>query len=133
MTQELFGQPGTAKLGRLAAALRAVHKSLIESVRREYERAHGPVTSPYALLSLVANEPAFAWLGPMTRLIVELEDALGPRAGPVGKDDLARARRRVEDLLGAAGTDFAIRYQARVLDDPAVAAEHGCLRALLRD
>ncbi|HXX92516.1 MAG TPA: hypothetical protein VEN81_02720 [Planctomycetota bacterium] len=131
MPQELFGQSPSAALERLAEELRRVHKSLIDSVRRDYERSHGPVESPFALFSLVAHDPAFAWLGPMTRQIVEVEDLLGRKSAPVGSDDLGRARRAVRELLETPGAPFADRYRERVRTDPAVAAQHGCLRAQL--
>jgi hypothetical protein len=131
MTQELFGGSWAAKLEELAGALRSVHKSLIESTRRDYEKVHGRISSPYTLFSLVAHDPAFAWLQPMTRLIVELEDVQGRRSSPVAGDDLSRARRAVGELIGSGPADFTAAYQARVQVDPDVAVEHGRLHALL--
>ena len=129
MAQELFGDSSRSTLDRLAGALRAVHKALIDSTRRDYERVHGRIESPYALFTLVANDPAFAWLRPMTRLIVELEDRLDPKAPPVAKEDVDRARRSVSGLIGTG--DFSTGYHQRVQKDPDVAVEHGRLHALL--
>ena len=69
---DLFGNSAKTKLDRLAAAMRTLHKALIDETQREYERAHGKVTTPYQLFALVTSDPAFAWLQPMTRLIVGL-------------------------------------------------------------
>lgn len=132
MAQELFSGSSRSTLEQLAEALRAVHKALIDSTRREYERVHGRIDSPYTLFTLVANDPAFAWLQPMTRLIVEIEDLLGPKAPPVGKEILERARRDVSALIGTGGPGFSADFQARVQKDPDVAVEHGRLHALLR-
>jgi hypothetical protein len=132
MTQELFGGSWAAKLGELADALRAVHKSLIESTRRDYEKTHGRISSPYTLFSLVAHDPAFSWLQPMTRLIVELEEVPLRKSPPVAGDDLRRARHAVGELIGSEGADFTAAYLARVQADPDVAVEHGRLHALLR-
>ncbi len=124
MAQDLFAGPWRARLERLIAALRTVHKSLIDSTQRDYEKQHGRVESPYALFRLAAGDPAFAWLRPMTQLIVELEES------PGRKQDLEDARRKVRELLAAG--DFATAYRGRVQSDPAVAAEHGRLQAGLK-
>ncbi len=129
MAQELFGGTWRSKLDALGAALRSVHKALIDSTRRDYEKAHGPIANPYALFALVANDPAFAWLQPMTRAIVEIEDVLSRKAPPIGQPDHVRAQEGVRDLLEGAG--FGAAYRARLLDDPRVAAEHGGLRPLI--
>ena len=118
MPQDLFGSPPNS-LGRLVEALRAVHKSLIDSTRRDYEKRHGRIENPYALWRLVAQDPAFAWLRPMTQLIVELEES----------SDLDPARGKVRELLSDG--EFAAAYQARVQSDPEVAVEHGRLQSAL--
>jgi len=133
MTQELFGGSWKSKLDGLAAALRAVHKSLIDATRRDYEKLHGRIANPYALFTLVAQDTAFAWLQPMTRRIVEIEDLLGRKTPPVVGEDFLSAQRSVRDLIGAESADFALAYRARIQGDPAVAVEHGRLHALLRD
>ena len=124
MAQDLFAGPWKSRLQQLVAALRTVHKSLIDSTQRDYERVHGRVENPYALFRLVAGDPAFAWLRPMTQLIVALEES------PGRKQDLEDARGKIRELVSAG--DFATAYHARVQSDPAVAAEHGRLQAELR-
>ena len=131
MGQELFGESWRSRLDRLTAAVRSVHKSLIDSTRRDYERIHGRIQGPYALFSLVAQDPAFAWLQPMTRLIVELEEVLGRRDPPVGGADLDQARQRIRNLLENEREAFAPAYRERIQRDPAVAPEHGVLRPLI--
>jgi hypothetical protein len=133
MAQELFGSSWTAKLGRLVETLRSVHKSLIDATQRDYEKVHGRIANPYALFTLVAQDPAFAWLQPMTRLIVDLEDLAGRKSAPVGSDDFLGARHEVQELIGSDKAGFAGAYRARVQGDPAVAVEHGRLHGLLRD
>ena len=129
MAQELFGSSWRSKLDALAGALRSVHKALIDSTRRDYEKAHGPIANPYALFALVANDPAFAWLQPMTRAIVEIEDVLGRKTPSIEQPDHARAQESVRDLLE--GDGFGTAYRARLLDDPRVAALHGALRPFI--
>lgn len=70
----------------LHARLLELHKTLLDAVRADYEREHGPVPGPGALLQLVTQDAAFAWLRPLSMLLVELDDpevlaaAGGPRA-----------------------------------------------------
>ncbi|HEV3028758.1 MAG TPA: hypothetical protein VG457_14360, partial [Planctomycetota bacterium] len=92
MGQDLFGHSARSKLGRIAAAARTLHKALIDATQRDYEKVHGRITSPYTLFSLVAGDPAFAWLQPMTRAIVEVEDLAG-RKDPVPAEDEVKKTR----------------------------------------
>jgi len=131
MGQDLFADSWRSRLDRLTAGVRTLHKALIDSTQRDYEKIHGRIASPYALFALVAHDPAFAWLQPMTRLIVELEDRLGMSGPPVGSGDLDRAGRSVRDLLEKEGGGFAAAYRERIQRDPRVAAEHGVLQPLI--
>lgn len=106
MSQDLFAGPWKSRLEELVAALRIVHKALIDSTQRDYERIHGRVENPHALFRLAAKDPAFAWLRPMTQLIVELEESSGR------KKDLEDARRKIRELLSDG--EFSPGYHARV-------------------
>lgn len=65
-----------ASLQNAHKQLLELHRTLIAATRKDYEREHGPVENPYTLLSLVSNDPAFAWLRPLTTLLVEIDDLL---------------------------------------------------------
>ena len=133
MGQDLFGNSARSKLERVAAATRALHKALIDATQREFEKTHGRITNPYALFTLVANDPAFAWLQPMTRLIVEIEDVVGRPLPPPAKSDLVELRKKVEQLLVTAGEPFSTRYLALVQSSPEIAVEHGRFQAVMKD
>jgi len=132
MGQELFGTSARAKLDRLGAAARTLHKALIDATQREFEKTHGRITNPYALFTIVANDPAFAWLQPMTRAIVEVEDVAGRKEPAPVEADLKEARAKLERLLKTAGEPFADHYQALVQGSPDVAVEDGRFHAALR-
>jgi len=129
---ELFGNSAKAKLDRLAAAMRTLHKALIDQTQREYERAHGKITSPYTLFALVTNDPAFAWLQPMTRLIVEMEDLVGRKEQPPTEAEVAEMRKRADALLVTEGQDFSTRYLGLVQSSPEIAVENGRFHATLK-
>ncbi len=132
MGQDLFSNSARSKLERIASAARTLHKALIDVTQREYEKTHGRVTNPYALFSLVANDPAFAWLQPMTRAIVEVEDLAGRVMPTPGEADVKEARTKLQQLLGSAGQPFADRYHALIQGSPDVAVEDGRFHAALR-
>lgn len=132
MGQDLFANSARSRLDRIAAAARTLHKALIDATQRDYEKAHGRVTNPYALFSLVANDPAFAWLQPMTRAVVEVEDLAGRVMPTPGEADVREARTKLERLLGTAGQPFADRYHALIQGSPDVAVEDGRFHAALR-
>ena len=129
---DLFGNSSKAKLDRMAAAMRTLHKALIDQTQREYERAHGKVTSPYTLFSLVTSDPAFAWLQPMTRLIVEMEDLVGRKENPPTEAEIAEMRKRIDGLLVTQGQPFSDKYLGLVQSSPEIAVENGKLHSTLR-
>ncbi|HKU39425.1 MAG TPA: hypothetical protein VJR89_14805 [Polyangiales bacterium] len=101
-----------------------LHKVLIDTVRLEHEREYGRIGSPAELLQLVAFDPRFAWLRPLSRQIVALDDQLsGEWLDP------AFARVQVEDTLSDEG--FEEPYLDCLQSAPnAVLAHAALLRAL---
>jgi len=132
MGQDLFETSARSKLERIAAAARTLHKALIDATQREFEKTHGRITNPYALFTLVANDPAFAWLQPMTRAIVVIEDILGRMVPPPSESEVKETRKKLEELLKTAGQPFADRYLALIQTTPDIAVEDGRFHAALR-
>jgi hypothetical protein len=112
-----------ARENALHARLLALHKMLLDLVRAEYEVEHGPVGGPGALLQLVTQNPVFAWLRPLSMLLVEMDD---PEA-------IARAgsARRLVEAVFSPGNVFADRYHAVVATTPAVTRAHAETMGLL--
>jgi hypothetical protein len=133
MGQDLFKHSARAKLDRMAAAMRVLHKALIDVTQHEYERTHGKVKNPYALFALVAHDPAFAWLQPMTKLIVEIEDVIGRPLPPPAKSDVLETRKKIDQLLVTVGEAFSTHYLSLVQSSPDIAAEHGRLHGVLNE
>ena len=117
---------------QLAAALRELHRTLLERARRDYEREHAVQLTPGELLRLLTTDAAFAWLRSLSELMVEI-DLVG-EADAVHQDEIAPAiRGAVEDVLSSAvhagkASPFAQRYWAYVHDDPHVAMAHAGVR-----
>jgi hypothetical protein len=90
------------------AALLALHHALVEEERREHEKTLGRLSGGEFLQALI-SDPVFAWLRPLTTLIVRLDEA--PDA-----DVLAAAR-----ALFSADSEFRRRSTALVQRSPDVA------------
>jgi|SRR5579863_2499943 len=133
MGQELFRSSVRVHLDRMAQAMRVLHKALIDLTQHDYERTHGRVESPYALLALVSRHPSFAWLQPMTRLIVDIEDLAARPLPPPVKPDVEETRKRIDRLLISSGEAFSTKYLALLQSSPEIAAEHGRLQGVLND
>jgi hypothetical protein len=80
-----------------------LHKRLIDAARAQYEAQHGVVVRPGEMLRLVAFDPEFAWLRPLTRLILEIDEQL--ESGEAITDaDAMRVRAAVEEIFGRSGS-----------------------------
>ena len=109
----------------LRDAMLALHKTLVDSERVEYERTMGPILSANEFLRLLANDPWFTWLSPLTRLIVKMDEALD------GEGPLTEQRARVMITSAFAllvadenGHGFEKQYFEALQRDPDVVMAH---------
>lgn len=100
-----------------------LHRALVDSERREYERARGRLTDR-AFLTALINAPELAWLSPLTSLIVRLEELVEDNpTGPAVDDCVAEIRQLLRP--GAAGAGFAGKYREAMQRSPEVVVAHG--------
>ena len=117
-----------AEWGKLAGALRELHRALLEHARRDYERERATAVNPGQLLQLLATDPYFAWLRSLSELMVDID--MLRDAEPALMDELSSAvRPAVEHFLSPPKTapasgSFAERYWPCIQDDPHVAMAH---------
>ena len=64
------------RLTELRAAVLHLHKTLLEAERISYEASFGKISSPYQFLHLLTNDPWFAWLAPVTQLLMAMDERL---------------------------------------------------------
>jgi hypothetical protein len=112
----------------LAGALRVLHQRLLAVTQREFEVLYGRVPNAAALLQLAVNDPLFAWLQPVSQLLVSVDelasaDDLDPAAVDAARDALAR-------LLDEP-SDFRAIYLGHLQADPDVVLAHAEVRRLL--
>jgi hypothetical protein len=106
-----------------------LHRLLIDTARDEYTSKIGPLGGPTHVLQLLNDDPFFAWLKPMTGLIVEIDE--------ISRIDFDRAK--LDDIVGrvramfAAQADsaFTSRYLPLLQRDVDAAIAHAAIRQIL--
>ena len=109
----------------LHSALLKLHKALIDSERVVYEKEVGPIKSPNHFFQLLTSEPWFAWLRPISQLIVAIDETLDAKE-PLTNASLDALMTDSVFLLVPAkgGEEFAARYLAALQRDPRVVLAH---------
>jgi hypothetical protein len=118
-------------LEELAAALRDLHRALVERVRRDCEREHHGLLSPGEFLHLLISDPRLAWIRPLSEIMVDLDVFLKADPSPT-EDEAAAVHAEVERFINAPEpaeasdtfATFARQYWAYVSDDPNIAMAH---------
>lgn len=121
------------KLQGLREALLELHKALVDSERIGYEATVGPIASPHHFLRLLSGDPWFAWLQPLSRLIVTLDEVLDRRIPPT-PGEAAHLLQQVRQMLVASeeGHGFPRSYFEALQRDPDVVFAHSRVALLLR-
>jgi hypothetical protein len=104
-----------------------LHRALVDSERREYERVRGRMTDR-AFLEALIGAPELAWLNPFTSLIVRLEEAVEEDAaenarGAAVADCVAEIRKLLRPNTGGYG--FQRKYAEAMQRSPEVVVAHG--------
>lgn len=102
-----------------------LHKALIDSERAVYETAVSPINSPHHFFQLLTTDPWFAWLRPVSQLIVSIDEALDADE-PLTSESVDALRNQSVFLLIPAQSagDFGERYVAALQRDPRVVLAH---------
>jgi hypothetical protein len=109
----------------VSKALLPLHRALIDAAKDDYAFGIAPV-KPSQLLQLLGDDPFFAWLKPMTSLIVDIDEMT--RIDFEAADVTAIAE-RIDHLFGSKGDDaFARQYVPMLQRSVDIAAGHAALR-----
>ena len=121
------------RLGEVRLRLLNLHKVLLDDAKTSYELDRGRVGSAANLLHLVINDPWFAWLHPLSELVVRIDETIQPDA-PATEADGIILLEQVERLLSPAdgSEDFAQRYFEALQRQPAVIVAHAEVRRILK-
>ena len=117
----------------LRKALLHLHKTMLDWERSAYERVHGRVAAG-ELLKVIVEDSQFAWLRPISELIVRIDETVETENedGAVDVDALiARAR----DVVAPAEVSApnAQRYLAALQDHPDAVFAHRAVTNVLKN
>jgi hypothetical protein len=116
-------------LREISRQLLPLHRALIESARADYALMLAPVTGPGHLLQLLNDDPYFAWLKPVTSLIVDIDEMARVDFTPA---DFEAVAARVDKYFGKTpDAEFAGHYVPLLQRDVDVAIAHAALRQVL--
>jgi len=109
----------------LRQALLNLHKALIDSERVSYEKIVGEIKSPNHFLQLLTKDPWFAWLHPLSQLIVAMDEALDGKE-PLTVAGVDALMRELERLItpSESGEGFDRHYFEALQRDPDVVLAH---------
>ena len=121
------------QLQKVREALLELHKTLVDSERVGYEVAMGPISSPNHFLKLLSSDPWFAWLLPLSRLIVTIDEALDRRI-PLSPNEALDLLTQTRRLLVASeeGHGFPRSYFEALQRDPDVIFAHSRVVLMMR-
>jgi hypothetical protein len=113
------------RLTELRLALLKLHKALVDSERVGYEKTIGQIPSPNYFLQLLTTDPWFAWLHPLSQLIVAMDEALDAKE-PLTQAIVDALVRQSKLLLVASetGEEFSGHYHEALQRDPDVVLAH---------
>jgi hypothetical protein len=108
----------------LRQGLLRLHKTLLDWERAAYERTHGRQTSN-ALLEALLQDPQFAWLRPISQLVVRIDEMLEDEIPP-GQNDLEAVLAHVRDLTAPneTGNAYEQRYFTALQEHPDAVFAH---------
>jgi hypothetical protein len=116
----------------LRKSLLHLHKVLLDWERAAYERIHGRVSSG-ELLKAIVEDPQFAWLRPISELIVRIDETVdgGPQDGAADVEALTTRAREVT-AANEAGTPHAQRYHTALQEHPDAVFAHRAVTNVLK-
>ena len=118
-----------AALREVSRVLIPLHRALIDAAKDDYAFAFGAVPQPTARIRLRNEDAFFAWLKPITALIVEIDEMTRRDFEPADAEGIVA---RIDALFGNAGdADFASHYVPILQRSVEVAAGHAALRKAL--
>lgn len=116
---------GAERLKTLRNGLLKLHKSLLDSEKAAYERDVERISSTGHYLELVLNDPWFAWLHELSRLIVTIDETLDLDELPAGVDrDLVTLARKLVSP-SETGDGFKRSYYEAMQRDAGAVLAHG--------
>ena len=134
MTDATTAAIAAARLRAIRTHLLPLHRAVLDYERGQFEMIHGSMGGPHEVLRIVMQHEWFAWLRPLSALIVQVDERLAGDT-PVLPADVLAFRNETRSLLQSdrGGVQFQDRYQRALQASPEVVIAHGKLIAALAD
>ena len=121
-------------LSALRLGLMGLHKTLIDSEKAVYEETFGEINSPNQFLQLLISDPWFAWLHPISELVVVIDEMLEAKEAVTGANAVAIVKQTKALLVASEeGQGFPRSYYEALQREPDVVMAHAevvkCLKA----
>lgn len=112
-------------LAKVREALLNLHKTLVDSERVRYEKTVGTIPTPQHFLKLLTDDPWFAWMHPLSQLIVAMDEALEEKI-PLTFETADALTVQARQLLTPTeyGHDYSAHYFNALQEDPDVVFAH---------
>jgi hypothetical protein len=115
----------------LRTGLLTLHKALVDSERVTYEATVGAIQSSNHFLQLLMTDPWFAWLQPLSQLIVVIDEAMDAEK-PLRARDVDALVKQISVLLvpSEESEGFGRHYFDALQRDPDVVLAHAAVAKL---
>ncbi len=114
------------RLTALRNGLLKLHKSLLDSERGIYEHDIAKIESASQFLTLLLEDPHFAWLRELSQLVVVIDETLDEKDAPATSEDADRLIAQARALIAPSenGSRFSKSYYEAMQRDPDVVMAH---------
>ena len=119
-SESLISVEARERLRGVSRALLRLHKALLDDERVQFERVRGRIESSGEFLQLVLHDEWFAYLRPLSTLVVEIDELLDAEAATKEEADALIAQARAMLKPSETGNEFERRYYAAIQRDPDV-------------
>lgn len=119
------------QLYKVREALLNLHKSLLNVERRRYEQNVGPVANEFEFFRLATSDPSFAWIGPMTTLIVHIDEQVASKE-PITVGAVNELYAETRSVLASSDeTPFKAEYNQLLQENPELVMQHSAVMQAL--
>ena len=119
-SESLISAESRERLREVSSALLRLHKALLDDERAQFERVRGRIESSGQFLQLVLHDEWFAYLRPLSALVVQIDELLDAEEATKEEADALIAQARAMLKPSETGSEFERRYYAAIQRDPEV-------------
>jgi hypothetical protein len=130
-SESLISAKSRERLREVSRALLRLHKTLLDDERVQFERVRGRIESSGEFLQLVLHDEWFAYLRPLSALVVQIDELLDAETATKEEAGSLIAQARTMLKPSETGSEFERRYYAAIQRDPdTIFAQREVLRLL---